>query len=96
MQTVAFVDTIIQHKAQWNIRFSYVVDNESYNITSFRNSSNRVLPKGTPIPIRYQKGRPNNSVIDKDYPIPMNDSIEIFFTYRAGKGVHHVLRKRQQ
>ena len=94
MQTVAFVDTVIQNKMRWDVHFSYVVDNESYNIIFTR--SRIPLPKGTPTPIRYQKSNPNNSVIDKDFPIPINDSVEIYYTYRVGKGVHYVLRKRKQ
>ena len=96
VQTVAYVDTIRRQQARsigdWRLILSYTVDDEPHFIdVSIR--SRVPLPKGTPVRIRYSQNNPRRAVVHLDYPIAVNDSIEIYFTrYRLG-GIHYVLRR---
>ena len=98
VQTIAYVDTIRHQQARktgsWRLILSYSIGDESY-IQDVSIRSNTPLPKGTPVPIRYSQNNPNRAVVHLDYPVPLNDSIEIYFTrYRLG-GIHYILRRRQ-
>ena len=103
VQTIAYVDAIRQggqsrgnrHSSNWwTHTLSYIVEGESY-IRPITIRSNTPLPKGTPVPIRYSQNNPTRVVLHLDYPVQLNDSIEIYFTrYRLG-GIHYTLRRRQ-
>ena len=94
VQTIAYVDTISWRQGQWSLIFSYTVENNIY-IGNRQIRSKAPLPKGTPVRIRYSQNNPRRAVIHLDYPIAVNDSIEIYFTrYRLG-GIHYVLRRRK-
>ena len=96
IQTIAYVDTIRQEQVRkggdWRLILSYTINDESYFIdVSIR--SRTPLPRGTPVPIRYSQNNPQRAVVHLDYPIAVNDSIEVYFTrYRHG-GIHYVLRR---
>ena len=97
--TVAYVDTIRQGTpggrggVGWTLVLSYMVENESY-IRPVAIRTSAPLPKGTPVPIRYQQRNPGRNVaFHVNYPVPINDSIEIYFTRRPS-GIHYVLRRR--
>jgi hypothetical protein len=94
IQTIAYVDTISWRQGRWSLIFSYTVEN-NIHIGNQQIRSRTPLPKGTPVRIRYSQTNPHRAVVHLDYPIQVNDSIELYFTrYRLG-GIHYILRRRE-
>ena len=103
VQTIAYVDTIRQggqgrqgrHSSdRWTHTLSYIVGGESYS-RPIEIRSRTPLPKGTLVPIRYSQNNPTRVVVHLHYPIPLNDSIELYFTRHRLGGIHYILRRRE-
>lgn len=82
VETIAYVDTI-QYQHGMNILFKYYVNSIDYDIR-IKFKGDLLLPKHYPLPVRYSSKKPSKSKILFDYPIPINDSVEINYISKTG------------